>query len=75
MQAMELLQLAKGTSPDEASLNSEEIKPVAIEPLSSYACLNPSVNCNIPGEMYLAIGAKRKVREISNVNYQLATNS
>ena len=30
MQAMELLQLAKGTSLDEATLNSEEIKPVAI---------------------------------------------
>ena len=30
MQALELLQLQKGTSPDEAMLNSEEIKPVAI---------------------------------------------
>ena len=30
MQALELLQLAKGTSPDEATLNSEEIKAVAI---------------------------------------------
>ena len=29
MQAMELLRLAKGTSPDETMLNSEEIKPVA----------------------------------------------
>jgi len=30
MQAMELLRLAKSTSPDKATLNSEEIKPVAI---------------------------------------------
>jgi len=30
MQALELLQLAKGMSLDEATLNSEEIKPVAI---------------------------------------------
>jgi len=30
MQAMELLRLAKSTSPDEVTLNSEEIKPVAI---------------------------------------------
>ena len=30
MQALELLQLAKGTSPDEMMLNSEEIKPAAI---------------------------------------------
>jgi len=30
MQALELLWLAKGTSLDEAMLNSEEIKPVAI---------------------------------------------
>ena len=30
MQALELLELAKGTSPDEAMLNSEEIKPVAV---------------------------------------------
>jgi len=30
MQALELLRLAKGTSPDEAALNSEEIKPVAL---------------------------------------------
>ena len=35
----ELLRLAKSTSPDEVTLNSEEIKPVA----SSYACLNASV--------------------------------
>jgi len=30
MQAMELLRLAKGTSPDKAMSNSEETKPVAI---------------------------------------------
>jgi len=30
MQALELLRLGKSTSPDEATLNSEEIKPVAI---------------------------------------------
>ena len=30
MQALELMWLAKGTSQDEATLNSEEIKPVAI---------------------------------------------
>ena len=30
MQALELLQLAKGTSPDRVTLKSEEIKPVAI---------------------------------------------
>jgi len=30
MQALELLGLAKGTSPDEAMPNSEEIKPVAV---------------------------------------------
>ena len=30
MQALELLQLSKGTSPDKAMLNSEEIKPVAL---------------------------------------------
>jgi len=30
MQALELLQSAKGTSRDEATLNSEEIKPIAI---------------------------------------------
>ena len=30
MQALELLWLAKGTPRDEATLNSEEIKPVAI---------------------------------------------
>ena len=30
MQALELLQLWKGISPDEVTLNSEEIKPVAI---------------------------------------------
>ena len=29
-QAMELLWLQKDTSPDEATLNSEEIKPLAI---------------------------------------------
>jgi len=29
MQELELLRLAKGISPDEATLNSEEIKPVA----------------------------------------------
>jgi len=28
MQALELQQLQKGTSPDEAMLNSEEIKPM-----------------------------------------------
>ena len=30
MQALELLWMAKGTSPDEGTLSSEEIKPVAI---------------------------------------------
>jgi len=30
IQALELLQLAKGTSPDKATLNSKEIPPVAI---------------------------------------------
>jgi len=30
IQALELLRLAKSTSPDEVTLNSEEIKPVAI---------------------------------------------
>jgi len=30
MQALELLRLANGTSLDEATLNSEDIKPVAI---------------------------------------------
>ena len=30
MQALELLRLAKGTSPDEVTLNSEEIKAVAV---------------------------------------------
>jgi len=30
MQALELLRLAKNRSPDKATLNSEEIKPVAI---------------------------------------------
>ena len=30
MQALEMLQLTKSTSPDEATLNSEEIKPVAL---------------------------------------------
>jgi len=30
MQALELLGWQKGTSPDEVTLNSEEIKPVAI---------------------------------------------
>jgi len=30
MKELELLRLAKGTSPNEAMLNSEEIKPVAI---------------------------------------------
>ena len=30
MQALELLRLAKRTSPDEVTLNSKEIKPVAI---------------------------------------------
>jgi len=30
MQALELLRLAKSTSPGKATLNSEEIKPVAI---------------------------------------------
>jgi len=30
LQALELLRLAKGTSPNEATLNSEEIKHVAI---------------------------------------------
>ena len=30
IQVLELLRLVKGTSPDEATLNSEEIKPVAI---------------------------------------------
>jgi len=30
MLAMKLLHLAKGTSPDEAMSNSEEIKPVAL---------------------------------------------
>ena len=30
MQALELLRSAKSTSPDKATLNSEEIKPVAI---------------------------------------------
>ena len=30
MQALELLRLAKDTSPDKVTLNSEEIKPVAI---------------------------------------------
>ena len=30
IQALELQQLTKGTPPDEAMLNSEEIKPVAI---------------------------------------------
>ena len=30
MQALELLRLVKGMSPNEATLNSEEIKPLAI---------------------------------------------
>ena len=30
MQALELLRLAKGTSRDKATLNSEEIKPIAL---------------------------------------------
>jgi len=30
MQALELLRLAKGTSWDEVTLNSEEIKPIAL---------------------------------------------
>jgi len=30
MRVLELQQLAKGTSPDEAMLNSEEIKPIAL---------------------------------------------
>ena len=37
MQALELLRWQNGPSPDEASLNSEEINPAAI--LLSYACL------------------------------------
>jgi len=30
MRALELLWLAKGTSPDKATLNSEEIKPITL---------------------------------------------
>jgi len=30
IQALELLQLAKGTSPDEATSNSAKIKPIAL---------------------------------------------
>jgi len=30
MRALELLQLAKGTSRDEVTLNTEEIKPIAL---------------------------------------------
>jgi len=44
-EALELLELVKGTSSDKAILNSEEIKPVAIAiiELRSYACLKVSV--------------------------------
>ena len=44
MEALELQRLAKGMSPDEVTLNSEEIKPVAIElRLFEYnICRNPA---------------------------------
>jgi len=46
MQALELLGLAKGTSPDEVMLNSEEIKPVALANIS-YACLKALVSQSV----------------------------
>ena len=37
----------KGTFWDEATLNSEEIKPVAVAIITSYACLKASVSQSI----------------------------
>jgi len=42
MQALELLQLMKGTSRDKAILNSEEIKPVTITIIE--LCLSDGIN-------------------------------
>jgi len=52
MQALELLQLAKNTTWDEATLNSEKIKPIASS-LSSYACLKTSVSQSVENSVTL----------------------
>ena len=49
MQALELLWLAKGTSPDEVMLKSEEIKPVAkaIIKLRLSECISKGVSQSV----------------------------